>query len=190
MPNADLIDRILLAVFECHDGSDMWGHARQDPEAFRRAVRRVLDGPLGQPDERIRVAEAVRDDARRQSTRDLEARRTAWGDGVRAALDVVKHRLAHYELYRCTCGKAPNRPHVPGCKGAEMASHPATFAILDEMHVFISALLRAETEGTVKLTLNLLEATIVATAVAHHRDMNLAKNNCESVLAKIEEACK
>jgi hypothetical protein len=34
----DLVDRILFAVGNCHDGSELWGHMRRDPEAFRRAV--------------------------------------------------------------------------------------------------------------------------------------------------------
>ena len=38
----DLIDRIVFAVGDCHDGPSLWDHMRQDPEAFRSAVRHVL----------------------------------------------------------------------------------------------------------------------------------------------------
>lgn len=37
-----LVDRVIAAVCETHDGSDLWGHAKEDPEAFRRAVRFAL----------------------------------------------------------------------------------------------------------------------------------------------------
>lgn len=36
-------DRILRAVFETLDTSEAWARARRDPNAFRRAVRHVLD---------------------------------------------------------------------------------------------------------------------------------------------------
>lgn len=34
-----LIDAIVSAVCNTHDGSDLWKHAKQDPNAFRNAVR-------------------------------------------------------------------------------------------------------------------------------------------------------
>lgn len=40
-------DRVIEAVATCHDGSDLWGHLRQDPDAFRRAVAAVLEAPRG-----------------------------------------------------------------------------------------------------------------------------------------------
>lgn len=90
----------------------------------------------------LRVAEAVRDDARAASQHDLDRRRTAWADGVRACIDTVKQRHEHYELYRCDClDRDPGNGHRPGCKGEMMATHPATFAILDEIHTFLQALL-------------------------------------------------
>ncbi len=45
--------------------------------------------------------------------------------GVEDALKCVKRRQEHYELYR---------------NGDAMRTHPATFAILDELVVFLSAL--------------------------------------------------
>lgn len=40
-----LVDRLVLAVCDCHDGSDLWAHTSRDPETFRRAVRgALLDG--------------------------------------------------------------------------------------------------------------------------------------------------
>jgi hypothetical protein len=38
----DLVDKILFAVANCHDGYELWGHMRKDPETFRRTVRHVL----------------------------------------------------------------------------------------------------------------------------------------------------
>jgi hypothetical protein len=38
----NLVDRVIRAVAECHDGSELWGHLRKDPEAFRDAVRAAL----------------------------------------------------------------------------------------------------------------------------------------------------
>lgn len=37
-----IVDRILCAVAECHDRSELWSHLRQDPSAFRMAVRAAL----------------------------------------------------------------------------------------------------------------------------------------------------
>lgn len=43
-----LVDRLVFAVCDCHDGSDLWAHTRRDPETFRRAVRgALLDGGKG-----------------------------------------------------------------------------------------------------------------------------------------------
>lgn len=88
-----------------------------------------------------RVVFAIRDDARAASARDLEARRRAWDDGVQACIDLVKRRHEHYEMYRCDClDRDPGNGHVPGCKGEMMSTHPATFAILDEIFVLLSAM--------------------------------------------------
>lgn len=58
------VDRLLLAVFQCHDGSEMWAHAKRDPDSFRDAVafaltaeyprgRRVtIDRPIGATERR------------------------------------------------------------------------------------------------------------------------------------------
>lgn len=46
MPRDDLdslVDRILFAVCNNHDRSELWGHMRQDPDSFRRTVRYVLE---------------------------------------------------------------------------------------------------------------------------------------------------
>ena len=36
---AGLIDRICFQIGQTHDTSELWGHMRRDPEAFRAAVR-------------------------------------------------------------------------------------------------------------------------------------------------------
>lgn len=36
------IDAAILAVCNTHDGSELWEHAKRDPEAFRFAMRRAL----------------------------------------------------------------------------------------------------------------------------------------------------
>lgn len=38
-----LIDAIVSAVCNTHDGSDLWKHAKQDPNAFRNAVRWAIE---------------------------------------------------------------------------------------------------------------------------------------------------
>lgn len=40
-----LVDRVLVAVMRVHDTSELWGHARRDPDAFRHAVRTALGIP-------------------------------------------------------------------------------------------------------------------------------------------------
>jgi len=66
----------------------------------------------------------------------------AWDEGVRACIETVKRRHEYYELYRCGClDRDPGNGHRPGCKGEMMSTQPATFAILDEIHTFLSALL-------------------------------------------------
>jgi hypothetical protein len=95
--------------------------------------------------EQLRIAEAIRDDARLASMNDIEAKRVAWATGVQACIDTVKRRHEHYESYRCNCEELntkrnPETGHRPGCKGSMMSTHPATFAILDEILVFLSAL--------------------------------------------------
>jgi hypothetical protein len=103
-----------------------------------------------------RTVMAIRDDARASSARDLEARRErdadarrkGWYAGVQACIDMVKKRHEHYELYRCNCetdrkeGRWTGDGHSPFCKGSAMATHPATFATLDEIFIFLSALLQ------------------------------------------------
>lgn len=41
---SQLIDRIIWQVFQCADMSELWSAGRRNPEAFRRAVRRALEG--------------------------------------------------------------------------------------------------------------------------------------------------
>jgi hypothetical protein len=150
--------------------------AREASSQFAAAYDRVV-AEKHELQEKLRIAEAVRDDARATSARDLERRRAAesvkagvdaegaadlivyakkrgWADGVQACIDMVKRRHDHFELYRCDCGAAEAVPtpvlharivtggqqHKPGCKGEAMSTHPATFAILEEMLVFLSAL--------------------------------------------------
>lgn len=48
----------------------------------------------------------------------------AWKDGAWAMIEVLIRRKSHYELYR---------------HGEIMRTHPATFAILDELSVFMRA---------------------------------------------------
>jgi hypothetical protein len=38
------VDRLLFAVFNCHDGSELWAHAKRDPDTFRRTVTYVMVG--------------------------------------------------------------------------------------------------------------------------------------------------
>lgn len=38
------IDAVIRAVATVHDGSELWYRLRQDPDSFRDAVRRVLQG--------------------------------------------------------------------------------------------------------------------------------------------------
>lgn len=68
-----------------------------------------------------------------------EAQRAhGWRKGVETCIDIVKKRRAHYELYRCTCNQANGKqPHRPDCKGHNMSTHPATFAVLDEVLTFL-----------------------------------------------------
>lgn len=40
------IDRIMLAICECHDGQDLWAHTRRDPDTFRRAIEFALKPPV------------------------------------------------------------------------------------------------------------------------------------------------
>jgi hypothetical protein len=40
---AALIDRICFQFGQTHDTSELWGHMRSDPDAFRRAVRYAMD---------------------------------------------------------------------------------------------------------------------------------------------------
>jgi hypothetical protein len=130
------------------EGDDEFAHRVLDGVATKRSNEVLL--------EKLRVAEAIRDDARLASMNDIEAKRlaesatakftaasltAAWGNGVQACIDKVKQRQEHYELYRCDClDRDPGNGHAPGCKGEAMATHPATFAILDEVLVFLSAL--------------------------------------------------
>jgi len=37
-----LVDAVILAVCECHDGGELWDHAKRDPDAFRRTVLNAL----------------------------------------------------------------------------------------------------------------------------------------------------
>ena len=37
-----IVNRVLLAVCNMHDGSDLWAHTRREPDAFRDVVRRAL----------------------------------------------------------------------------------------------------------------------------------------------------
>jgi hypothetical protein len=34
----EVVDRVVAAVLAAHDGSELWDHAKRDPDAFRRAV--------------------------------------------------------------------------------------------------------------------------------------------------------
>lgn len=54
----DLINQIIVAIGNCHDGGELWSHLRRDPEAFRHAVRGVLaiEISLALKAERERVA--------------------------------------------------------------------------------------------------------------------------------------
>lgn len=40
------IDRIVLAICQAHDTSELWTHTKQDPDAFRKAVEFALKPPL------------------------------------------------------------------------------------------------------------------------------------------------
>ncbi len=40
---ATLIDRICFQIGQAHYTSDLWGHMRRDPDAFRAAVRLALE---------------------------------------------------------------------------------------------------------------------------------------------------
>lgn len=47
--NKNLVDDLIRTIAECHDGTKpdgLWCHLRRDPDAFRRAVRHVLDRHL------------------------------------------------------------------------------------------------------------------------------------------------
>ena len=57
-PLGVVVDAVLWAVGQCHDGSDLWSHMRRDPDTFRREVARVLSGKLRNsptPDEARRL---------------------------------------------------------------------------------------------------------------------------------------
>lgn len=60
--------------------------------------------------------------------------------GFQAAIDVVKRRQQHYEVYRCNCDyQGAGDVHLDTCPGRDMSTHPATFAVLDEVLVFLEA---------------------------------------------------
>jgi hypothetical protein len=40
---AEVVDAAILSVMTTHDHSALWSHGRLDPEAFRSAMRRVLE---------------------------------------------------------------------------------------------------------------------------------------------------
>lgn len=62
--DAEFVDRVIAAVINCHDNSELWAHARRDPEAFRSAVRHVMMShgvtpntlPKGQAEKALRDA--------------------------------------------------------------------------------------------------------------------------------------
>ena len=60
-PLGAVVDAVLWAVAQCHDGSDLWAHMKRDPDAFRREVARVLSGKIRNsptPDEARRLVDA------------------------------------------------------------------------------------------------------------------------------------
>lgn len=165
------------------------------PEEWQgwEGTRAKMIAEIGTLRDAVRVAEAVRDDAQAQNNRYIEDKRRAFADGVLASIRIVEQRKTHYELYRCDClDRDPGNGHVPGCKGEMMSTHPATFAILDEIYTFLRGLLgRSDLHSNIApLQLSLSEATVVACAVAHHRDRGLGVAEAQQVLTKIEEACK
>ena len=83
------------------------------------------------------------------------AYKDGWKVGIADAIKIVKARLAHYEMYRCDCSRHSTEvQHRPGCKAEMMSTHPATFAVLDEMLVFLEAMLE---RGTYKSTSDQME---------------------------------
>lgn len=72
-----------------------------------------------------------------------------WLKGVADAIKAVKARKAHYELYR---EKEPSDDLV--LAHIAMRTHPATFAVLDELLVMLEAM---HERGTYKATSDHLE---------------------------------
>lgn len=79
--NSKLVDRILWAVFQTHDGNELWSHGKRDPDAFRRAVSQTL----------IQFMDVL---VRELKT---EAARLDWSvtDGDQPLTYVVQHRVGH-----------------------------------------------------------------------------------------------
>jgi len=68
--------------------------------------------------------------------------------GIHAAIGVVEARQQYYEAYRCLCpanqtadGIDHTVPHLLDCKGATMATRPATFATIVDILSHLDALL-------------------------------------------------
>lgn len=67
-----LINRICFQFAQTHDTSELWSHMRRDPEAFRIAIRRALQGGLKEADSKEAVV--VETGANRQPLRAGDAR--------------------------------------------------------------------------------------------------------------------
>ena len=66
----------------------------------------------------------------------MAERAEGWKDGVRDAIKKIKARQAHYELYRANASDEDLT-----LARVALRTHPATFAVLDEVLVFLEAML-------------------------------------------------
>lgn len=104
-----LVDQVISAVCNTHDGPDLWGHTRKDPEAFRAAVRPLLQEAFQAAS---RVAEAARSlEKEHQKGGEHESQDSYYLAEVREALEAFDaqkpanadhvNRVEFNELARC-----------------------------------------------------------------------------------------
>jgi hypothetical protein len=91
-----LIDRLVLVVLDVLDSAEAWAHSRRDPDAFRVAVRSVLDAALAQlvarfEGDRYTISEVSGPAAKsEQLTVAEKAYRAGWRDAMNHATRIVK----------------------------------------------------------------------------------------------------
>ena len=124
--DAEVVDRVVGAVLDCYDGSDLWVHARRDPEAFRGAVRRAMGLEIGNKEASDGAPPVLSDLFGRRGP--LQAVSGRPGRGARARqLGRLLARAAHAMPVVTRTAAAPACPTCGGdgyYKGARLGDEP------------------------------------------------------------------